>query len=224
MQGGVEPRLRGLGEHSRRQVDALDPVGAAVERPRHQARAAAEIEDEPEAGRAQAQDGGAAQRVGDEFRAAVVQVAEEVPVEAGGVIVKERAKIGRGDRPLRWQGAKLGEVDADAEGILRLEGERPPERRHRLLRPPEAGRGAAEERVRGGKIRRPFEGLRGKSPPRRKNRPPRRRRGRIRSGGRPKGRRRSGRSKRAASRPIAGGGARCQRPSRLPCGSGPEPR
>ena len=143
-----------------RQVDALDPVGAGRRAPapsgpcrsRDQGRA-------PKRGRRKRRT--AARRSASAMSPGRGSAGCGGGAGRSGRRIVEGAKTTARRSPPPPAGRQLGEVDADAEGILQLEGERPPERRHRLLRPPEAGRGAAAERVRGGKIRRPFEGLRG---------------------------------------------------------------
>src|SRR5215204_6298166 len=73
---------------------------------------------------APAQGAGPAQGGRDQLGAAIVQVLDQVLVEARRVIVEERAHIGLADRLFRRQRAEAGELDAHAERILRLAVER----------------------------------------------------------------------------------------------------
>src|SRR5215212_10653507 len=93
VQAVVEMRFPGFRQHPRREVDALDDRGAALERPRGEAGAAAEIEPAAEAERTTPQGAGAAQRRGDQLRASVGQVPDQMLVEARRVVVEERPDI-----------------------------------------------------------------------------------------------------------------------------------
>ena len=155
-------RFPGFRQHPRRKVDALDHRGAALERPRGKAGAAAEIEPAAEAERTTPQGAGAAQRRGDQLRASVGQVPDQMLVEARRVVVEERPDIalrnGLLGAPARHE---TGEVEADAERILGLDrhgepqgGDRRVTLAHREARP-------SEERVSGRELRHELQHLRG---------------------------------------------------------------
>ena len=161
MQAVVEMRLPGFRQHPRRKVDALDDRGAALERPRGKAGAAAEIERAAEAEGATAQGAGAAQRRGDQLRAAVVQVPDEVLVEARRVVVEERPDIARRNGLLGRQRAETGEVEADAERILGLDRHSAPQGGDRRVTLAEREARPSEERVSGRESRHELQHLRG---------------------------------------------------------------
>ena len=161
MQAVVEMRLPGFRQHPRREVDALDDRGAALERPRGKAGAAAEIERAAEAEGAAAQGAGAAQRGGDQLRAAVVQVPDEVLVEARRVVVEERPDIAGEMASSGRQRAETGEVEADAERILGLDRHSAPQGGDRRVTLAEREARPSEERVSGRESRHELQHLRG---------------------------------------------------------------
>ena len=161
MQAVIEMRLPGFRQHPRRKVDALDHRGAALERPRREPGAAAEIERAAEAERTTPQGAGAAQRRGGQLRAAVVQVPDEVLVEAWRVVVEERPEIAWRNRLLRRPRAETGEVEADAERILGLDRQGEPQGGDRRVTLAEREAGPSEERVGGRELRHELQHLRG---------------------------------------------------------------